>query len=478
MSKNKQIGNLKMPIIGLGANIEQSENSITPRTFKGQDLCTFDCSSIPNIINKFIIRCQEQLADILKTYNTCLEQIKTLNESGMVSNSDYSQFFNTNQLQSNIGTSKERLKHFEKYQNIINRLEYPKNASFLVKKYQCRSDQTILEYTFNSNNLHFNIEQFNSFLLDFDDGFEQNSSIGSSKKSGSKKSNRSEKKQQFFTKKLLHPLEIMMLNQAIAEVNNNSKPVVTNIFARNDDGQIKYSDNNEPEVHAIVLYKLDNMSGEILVIDPNNSTFSNHLATGFSNILLSNTGENSNQLVAPNHIIKIYSPLEGKKTGPNNDQSRDCIDIAVKLVDEIINMEEGLNDPRKLAEWQPIIHISNNDVIDSSIILDLEQNKLPLRNKQSSDQNIRKSFCNIQNNVQILLNMLLKINLESYDEYLNKYASVLFNTDDHKAMSQFLDELKHNISTNTNSIVDNIKLCVLEGQKSSDEIIEISGEVE
>ena len=122
------------------------------------------------------------------------------------------------------------------------------------------------------------------------------------------------------------------------------------------------------------------------MIDPSNTTFSYILAGAHPDILL-----------CINEQMQIYKPISSDKIGPNPDNWRDCIDIAVKL-------SFALNSNKDIIKINTIKHLLQTvEVIDfeslanSSSIKDLTNQKslytalpsdakeYPLRAKQSSD---------------------------------------------------------------------------------------------
>ncbi|MCC2645971.1 MAG: hypothetical protein K0R02_36 [Rickettsiaceae bacterium] len=194
---------------------------------------------------------------------------------------------------------------------------------------------------------------------------------------------------------LLHPLEIELLKHTIGYLETH-KVALVDIFARHDNGKIRLQENDStmgeklvPETHTIVLYK--NSSNEYVIIDPSNTKHSQHLCSNSARIF----GNDKVKLVAPTKIFQIYVS-GGKETvgvGPNPDQYRDCIDIAVKLAFGL-EREEGKIDPGKLADIKAVQEVTNQEAINKSLV-DIPKDT-SFRMKQASDNQIR-------NNVDILI---------------------------------------------------------------------------
>ena len=135
-------------------------------------------------------------------------------------------------------------------------------------------------------------------------------------------------------KKTLHPYENLLIKQASSTLTGDTKVVLIDIFAREDSGKVKFQTDGNPETHTIILCKGKKAQTEvdaILVIDPNNSAFSSHLFTQYSdsNPKLEIVGSNK----------KIYQPVSN--IGKFINSSRDCIDIAIKLAYKLQGLESN-----------------------------------------------------------------------------------------------------------------------------------------
>jgi hypothetical protein len=100
-----------------------------------------------------------------------------------------------------------------------------------------------------------------------------------------------EKDQAQEQKKMLHPLEVSVIEKAIKHFNSGCTTVLIDIFNRDNQNAVKFKDGN-PDVHTVVLRKQsspvdDATNGNIIVIiDPSNSTFSRHLASDIDHRIL------------------------------------------------------------------------------------------------------------------------------------------------------------------------------------------------
>lgn len=156
--------------------------------------------------------------------------------------------------------------------------------------------------------------------------------------------------------------------------------------SREGQGEVKMKD-HLPEIHTVVLYKEPKISEDdnILVIDPSSNRFSGHLPKFIEQLALKS-------IVAEAKIsgrLQIYK--SGNSVGPNIDQYRDCIDIAVKIA---FRLNEGIQhlliNKNNIQDQEAIIAVSNQSNIDSkSLVLDLE---IPVRIKQSSNTEIDRKF--------------------------------------------------------------------------------------
>lgn len=188
-------------------------------------------------------------------------------------------------------------------------------------------------------------------------------------------------------KSLLTEFEKNCVNNAILHLKNTAaKTVLVDVFARDADNNIIIQ-KSEPETHTVVLFQQNN---KFLVIDPSNASFSRILV-----------GVSEDIIICPTDKLQIYKPLG--QTGPNPDNWRDCIDVAVKIAFNLnTNFKLGLDnikinqltsqnglvkydiiDYASLKESPSIKEVTNQKVIYSKLPKLIEE--FPIREKQSSE---------------------------------------------------------------------------------------------
>ncbi len=196
---------------------------------------------------------------------------------------------------------------------------------------------------------------------------------------------------------VIHFIELALMKEALKYITNKQDPVLVEIFARNADNTIKFENKHgvdQPELHTILLYKMPGQdNNQILIIDPSNSEYSRHFVLGNNKLLVACTNNQDYELIAPpiKHIQIYKNDTVNYTVGPNPNQGRDCIDIAVKLGFAIKQMKTTLNDPKNIEKWEPVIQISNDPDIDESIIIKKELARI----KQSSEHNIRTVYSSL-----------------------------------------------------------------------------------
>ena len=235
-----------------------------------------------------------------------------------------------------------------------------------IDKYS-HKDNEVIRFGINASNI--NIDQ--SLL-----GAQIKCNISASKRSVFEKGG--------ITKVSLHSLEKQLLQEAVTHLLNlaDTKTVLVDIFARVE-GQIRI-DNGIPETHTVVLYKNLAVNGkhEVLVIDPSNFRFSSHVANPDN--VQHITDDTFGGIKVSYEQNKIYTPTT-KNIGPNPDQYRDCIDIAVKLAFGL-NKEHNV-DISKVINLGLIQEITNQAEINKNLPLN---NDSVVRIRQASDDNTRK----------------------------------------------------------------------------------------
>lgn len=226
---------------------------------------------------------------------------------------------------------------------------------------------------------------------------------GSVRSGGSSKKNKQDDSSQ---SKMMHPLEVFVIQDAIDHLNAGNKTVLVDIFARDNDNSIRQED-GKPETHSVVLYKT---ADQIIIIDPSDPNFSRHIA--FNNVRLFREGEGYTEIISPLRE-KIYTPVRDN-TGPGPDQFRDCIDIAVKLAFGLNKLEEDIT-AEAIMSSDVVKEVTNRSKLDIDFPYDMDARgvaELPsVRVKQSSDDGIRNAFNTINQKIQFLLKLLPRLSI-------------------------------------------------------------------
>lgn len=353
---------------------ETSKYSITPTTFKGREL--FAENDISQIVSSFkkqksafsekLETARMLLEENTKLVNSAIEnQIFTEGEGlGLIKINPVANLFETK-----INELSNKLMKLELYEQNIEIID---NSIIYKELYSNNEGNSVLKHGIELSSVKKLVTIYNGQYNKLSLIKTQDSQIGS------KKSNKSNKEDQ--PDILLHPLEVKLIQDAIMSLKlGEQKTTLIDIFARTDKEDINIdSKTGIPETHTIVLYK--NSENEYVIIDPSNSTFSRHIALRSNNELIDGTV----RIIAPEKEIKIYAPVNKDKIGPNPDQYRDCIDIAVKLAFGLNKYTDNIN-PAKLAELSVIQEITNQTVINETF----EQNGGVVRIRQASEDNVR-----------------------------------------------------------------------------------------
>jgi hypothetical protein len=211
-----------------------------------------------------------------------------------------------------------------------------------------------------------------------------------------------------------HKLEAHLVKQAIEYLvsNTNSSTVLVHIFERDGDS-IKIDDSANPRTHTVLLYKNSQLSQsssgvhtkhEILVIDPNNFTYSSHLRELSTHTEFLTLSRDVEIITLHSKKLQIYKP---GSTGPSANQYRDCLDVGVKLAfllsktNPYIKVDGIQIDEDFLKKMHIIKIISNVPSIDESII---DKNG-PIRIKQASDTEMVEKFYIAQKFINKVLKM-------------------------------------------------------------------------
>lgn len=245
----------------------------------------------------------------------------------------------------------------------------------------------------------------------------------------------------------LHPLEIMLLRKSIADLASN-KTVIVDIFARNDDGSIKI-EKNIAETHAVVLFKQIDQC-QIFVIDPSSFSFSKHVPSNAERILMH---DDKNYVITLPEILKgakIYVSPDKERVGPNPDQYRDCIDIAVKLSEEF-NLIDSLE-----VIMDAIKNITNQPPMMKELFFDSTQ--AIMRVKQASDDGVRKEV----NKLIVKMDQQMKGANEYFrsNEFNNlmeqSNLEILKQSHEPTNYSLAIQNLQHQYAINAKSFIDRI----------------------
>lgn len=348
---------------------ETDKYSITPSTFKSRTLV----KGFNKNFNQKEIQEGLQIAQV--ALRTQMDEFTQLLEKSVASKSitqaQKQEFLVRDPLYLTYKTREDELKQYQGKVDVLGGIIYPDFAIFL-DHYSNKSNNEVSRYGLNSSELVETVKSYNTLQPKI-----------SSSNQKSVKSNKTE-----LPKTVLHSLETTMIAKALSDLTTQKKTVLIDIFARDDKEQIRFDKKtNFPETHTVVLCK--NGDSNIIVIDPSNSTFSKYLASEISNLLVS--GKLMDQtLKVPANEIKIYTP--GKDVGPNPNQYRDCIDIAVKIAFGL-NKHTGIIDVSKITELPAIKEITNQKLINEAFVSSYEAARI----RQASDDGIRNIADKIMN---------------------------------------------------------------------------------
>ena len=226
------------------------------------------------------------------------------------------------------------------------------------------------------------------------------------------------------TKDILHTaIELRAINSAIDHLlTSEDRVVLVDILER--DPKKGFSVTVPLASHTVVLYKNPLVAEKytIVVIDPNNLSFSNHLASTNKdigdNVLRCHSATLEEIQALPNQPkpVQIYQAPKGSM-GLEPDQYRDCIDIAVKLAFGFANTEtHEVIDLNQLKENLIVKAISNQEAIDESF----KGEGYSVRAKQTSNPEAVLSFYNIQRKIDKKLAYFASIKEDDidYQEYI------------------------------------------------------------
>jgi hypothetical protein len=361
------------------AHCEISQYSITPTTLKERHF--FDLPLIQRLqetIEKVATE-KDDLDNRFKTFKEChkanIIQLKALSQ-GVIEDGEFAR------------PKKEILALSEKFGLQIIALETYLQELRLFQEFIAQNPDLILTYSDTYANSSENVSRFgiNVAMIDLLNKSQDLACIYTpvDKPESIKPGSSSKKvKEDTVSVKRLHPLEICLIQDAIDYLKTQrKKSVLIDIFARNDDGTISMKA-TQLETHTIVLYLQKDI---IVIIDPSNSDFSKHLS--FNNLRLFRAG-GSVPITVPSGSFKIYSVPDKDKIGPNPDQYRDCIDIAVKIAFGLNALQEDIN-IQDFMSLEIIQEITNQQKYNDALFFDAPQ--IIARIRQASDNMVREKF--------------------------------------------------------------------------------------
>jgi len=249
-----------------------------------------------------------------------------------------------------------------------------------------------------------------------------------------------------------HSLEKSLLQKSINHLLNNEdcRTVLVDIFERSKD-KIKIK-GGIPKIHTVILYKNPPTDGkyEITVIDPSNFIFSSHLSGDDLDI----KHDLLYQITTLHKALQIYKPIS-KDIGPNNHQSRDCIDLSVKLPFGFNKPEWSSINTEPAIKGHPVVMmISNNTDFDKTVM----SRDLAIRIKQSPDLCIVRKFHEISKVLKKNFSIIAQKDDQSYYELMSCYTTII------TACDQYSNTLKELVDCNKIFIDELTKKLNLEHQ--------------
>lgn len=353
----------------VGTFKETDKYSITPTTFKGRTL--FNSKPIIDNINVNLEKIYIQRKNIDSELLNIDKLVQNLHSTGVMGNDELKGYMAQMQKPV-IDPLKAKLDELQNYQEMLIRYQsFIKENDGLILSYQdtyVHKDNAIVRYGINVS------EELIKVCFPIEEKMVK-------KKEGvkSKASSKSAKDEQDIS---LHPLEVLLIKEAVSHL-SSADNVLVDIFARESDGKIKMQE-SKLETHTIVLHK--NSQKEVVVIDPSNSDFSKHLASNVNKMFISGAlGSYVDILVSPKQL-KIYEPASKDNIGPNFDQYRDCIDIAVKIAFGLKKI--GMIDVKKIESLDIIQEVTNQKDVNEYLFFSNKESIARIR--QASDENIKK----------------------------------------------------------------------------------------
>ncbi|PCJ23299.1 MAG: hypothetical protein COA94_08420 [Rickettsiales bacterium] len=131
----------------------------------------------------------------------------------------------------------------------------------------------------------------------------------------------------------LHPLEQLIFQAAIAKLKESAAPsgVACDTFVRKNG--VIHNDQGHPETHCVVLWKVGDT---VYLIDPNRHSLSKELYQPIEVILKATDGPNNHGNVEVDTQGVVYKRLQNQAIGRGDNDARDCVDLAIKLILELV----------------------------------------------------------------------------------------------------------------------------------------------
>ncbi len=257
-------------------------------------------------------------------------------------------------------------------------------------------------------------------------------------------------------KSIIEEIESTNISNAIELLKHTNKTVVS-FFVKNNDSTIKVVD-NVPEIHTVMLYKQEDES--ILAIDPTNSNFDRSIFDKY-------TKKDIEISTLDSKDFQIYRRYEDSKPGPESDDWRDNIDIAVKLAMSFVLNKESVDvkgtsiDLKSLKETKSVKEISN--LAEVYLSLPGELLVFPAKAKQSSDIEERKEATyflkKLAHSFNQLTSQLNNTGVDPYhlaEEMLNKKGlTIMDSKKSHSAYIASIKELANEFVNTSNLIASN-----------------------
>ena len=247
--------------------------------------------------------------------------------------------------------------------------------------------------------------------------------------------------------KLIHPIEIFMLREAIAKLEQKMyQAVLIDIFSRDKEGNIKPDphDREKPDIHTIVLYVQAKEKSpkikQIIIIDPTNSDHSTHITLKENSLRLF-LGKTEPIELTPSYKAQPYTIPQKGDHGPQPHQYRDCTDIAVKIAFNLNRYPERI-DPKNLDRSEVIFNITNR--LETNQISE-KLKSCPFRIKQTSDLSVSRSINSLLNSANKLNKLCVELNFtglaKTIDDEITDILQTQHEYQDYLKVTKNLEQL-------------------------------------